>query len=50
MVILYPSYDINKLKGPVNSGSPFIHCSNYYYMRGMSDFSEVPSRLPAGLQ
>ena len=24
MVILYPSYDINKLKGSVNSGSPFI--------------------------
>ena len=25
MVILYPSYDINKLKGLVNSGSPYIH-------------------------
>ena len=24
MVILYPSYDINELKGSVNSGSPFI--------------------------
>ena len=23
MVILYPSYDINKIKGSVNSGSPF---------------------------
>ena len=27
MVILYPSYDINKLKGSVNSGSPFIFFS-----------------------
>ena len=25
MVILYHSYDINKLKGSVNSGSPFTY-------------------------
>ena len=30
MVILYPSYDINKLKESVNSGSPFIYWVSAY--------------------
>ena len=33
MVILYPSYDINKLKGSVNSGSPFTFSGDNYYKK-----------------
>ena len=42
MVILYPSYDINELKGSVNSGSPCICCKNKALLRLYPYFVPVP--------